>query len=157
MAYRGKIYPYFVSATYLRAFSCVWLSCLIDVMLDGSLNAKYALIDCFLVVHISLLLHYSLSFLTTSLFVVFSSSLYLFSLDCVRFSFFVLLLSSTASTFPSLYLPSIINQCLSFLLRVDQTYRLVAIDIDGTLMNDRKEITVATREALERVRRAGAL
>jgi Cof subfamily protein (haloacid dehalogenase superfamily) len=34
-------------------------------------------------------------------------------------------------------------------------YRLLALDIDGTLINSREELTAATREAIRRARRAG--
>ena len=35
------------------------------------------------------------------------------------------------------------------------SYRLLALDIDGTLINSREELTPATREAIRRARRAG--
>src|ERR1700680_2951702 len=35
------------------------------------------------------------------------------------------------------------------------SYRLLTLDIDGTLINSREELTPATREAIRRARRAG--
>ena len=36
-------------------------------------------------------------------------------------------------------------------------YRLLALDLDGTLLNSRKEVTPAVKRALEWVRRGGGV
>ena len=39
----------------------------------------------------------------------------------------------------------------------ERLFRIIALDVDGTLMNDNKEITPVTKRALKNIAEAGAM